>query len=165
MNDDCGFLIFEVTGGRILLFPSRINNRHSTIVNSNRWSPFQALCKNPPCGSGDCCWGKRFRFNPGGHARQVKEIRTAGIAGFENRIPMKSERTKPQRAVSFSDHGLASPRLAFPAGSGRKLRDGPNQDPKTVPNPISSHRAAGRSPGLYVPSARLRAEMPAPNAH
>jgi hypothetical protein len=49
MNDDCGFLIFEVTGG-FFLFPSKINNlsvvalaksdRHSTIVNSSRWSPF-----------------------------------------------------------------------------------------------------------------------------
>jgi hypothetical protein len=40
-------LIFEVTRGLILLFPSKIHNRHSTIVNSNRWSPFQYLCLDP----------------------------------------------------------------------------------------------------------------------
>lgn len=47
MIDDFGFLKWPEGG--FFLFPSKINNRHSTIVNSSRWSPFQARCKNPPC--------------------------------------------------------------------------------------------------------------------
>jgi hypothetical protein len=40
MNDDCGFLIYEVTGGRTLSFP--INNQQSSL-NSRQFFPLVAI--------------------------------------------------------------------------------------------------------------------------
>ncbi len=40
MNDDCGFLIFEVTGGRILSLP--IKNQQSSL-NNRQFFPLVAI--------------------------------------------------------------------------------------------------------------------------
>jgi hypothetical protein len=40
MNDDCGFLIFEVTGGRVLSFP--IKNQQSSF-NIRQFFPLVAI--------------------------------------------------------------------------------------------------------------------------
>ena len=64
---------------------------------------------------GGCGLWRSSTICPDGHARQVKGIRAAGIAGLSPVCPWISERNKPRRYISFSDHGFASCKLAFPA--------------------------------------------------